>query len=74
MKKKWLAMVLTGVMAFGLCACGKEAPVTEEAAGQTAEGQTAGGTSHKNIGHSNRHTPHFLSFQRLLKGHDIASK
>ena len=47
MKKKWLAMVLTGVMAFGLCACGKEAPVTEEAAGQTAEGQTAEETSDK---------------------------
>lgn len=47
MKKKWLAMVLTGVMAFGLCACGKEAPVTEEAAGQTAEGQTTEETSDK---------------------------
>ncbi len=45
MKKKWLAMVLAGVAAVSLCACGKEAPATEKPAAENSAEETSGGES-----------------------------
>lgn len=45
MKKKWLAMVLVGAMALGLCACGKDTSGTKEPAAEQPAGEAADGES-----------------------------